>query len=475
MIAGGELRISLQDALRYAMARNLEILSGAYDPLIANEAVTAADGLFDTLLTAGFEASRIETPSNIVFQTSDVTRDETVTGYVGASRRMRNGGHLAVLFRADRIFTNSDIASSNPTTGGTAELEYVQPLLRGAGYVATADVRRARNGARSADYTQRALVDDVLLRTEIAYWNLVFARGNTEARRKSEQVARELLDQTKIRFDAKVATVLDLADARAGHESRRGDRIGSEGLEGQLEDALRALIFPFEGARNLRLRILPTDDPRALPGSEKPDAGQEERYVSQAVRARPELLAAHADLENRDIDIETARDELKPQLDLVGRLSTSGLEGAGWNAFEDTLTGEATGAAVGIAFSVYLGRRTAWANVRSADWSRRQTALRLRELENRVVQEVRFALRELSTARSRGVAAAEELSAAREALDGEQLKERNGESTPFRVLEKEDLVTQAAVREDRSAADVRIATARLWRAIGLLADARGLR
>jgi outer membrane protein TolC len=472
---GGELRISLEDALRYAMARNLEILAGSFDPLIANEAVTAADGLFDTLLTAGFEASRVETPSNIVFQTSDTTRDETFSGYVGASRRMRNGGQLSVVFRADRIFTNSDIASRNPSAMGTAEIEYVQPLLRGAGYVATADVRRARNGARAADHGQRALVEDVLLRTEIAYWNLVFARANTEARRKSEQVASELLDQTKIRFDAKVATVLDLADARAGLESRRGDRIGSEGLEGQLEDALRALIFPFEGARDLRLHILPTEDPRAVPGSESADPSQEERYVTQAVRGRPEILAALADLENRDIDMETARDELKPQLDLVGRLSTSGLDWGGWNAFEDTVSGEGTSAGVGIALSVYLGRRTAWANVRSAEWSRRQTALRLRELENRVVQEVRFALRELQTARSRRVAAAEELKAAREALEGEQLRERNGESTPFRVLEKEDLVTQAAVREDRSAADVRIATARLWRAVGLLADARGLR
>ena len=107
-----------------------------------------------------------------------------------------------------------------------------------------------------------------------------------------------------------------------------------------------------------------------------------------------------------------------------------------------------------------------------AEWTRQQAGLRLREAENRTVQEVRGALLELATARARARTAAGEITAAREALEGEQLKEKNGESTPFRVLEKEESLTQAVTRENRALADVRIAVARLWRATGLLASSR---
>jgi outer membrane protein TolC len=103
---------------------------------------------------------------------------------------------------------------------------------------------------------------------------------------------------------------------------------------------------------------------------------------------------------------------------------------------------------------------------------RGQAAVRQQDLRNRIQAEVRSALRDLATARALGEAARGETEAAREALEGEQLKERNGASTPFQVLQKEDVVTQAVTREARAAANVRIAIARVWKAVGLLSEQR---
>jgi outer membrane protein TolC len=158
----------------------------------------------------------------------------------------------------------------------------------------------------------------------------------------------------------------------------------------------------------------------------------------------------------------------------VARVSAGGLDRGIFGSFEETGTGQAVTGSLGVQFSVYLGRQTARSRLTIAQMSRRQAGIRIQESENRVVQEVRAALHDLAAAKARATTAAGEIGSARSSVEGEQLKERNGESTPFRVLEKEDLLTQAVTREDRAAADVRIATARLWKAIGMLREARSL-
>lgn len=471
--AGPELRLSLAEAERLGAARNLELLAGAYDPAIAERGIDAADGAFDTLLTAGLEGGRRESLANVSFTGTDVTREDYVTATAGVERRFRNGGRLSAVFSADRLKSNSAVVDRNPAWTTGVSVEYAQPLLRGAGDVAMADVRRARAAARAADHGLDALTDVVLLRIETAYWNLAFLRAQVAARRKAEELAENLVRDTGTRFEARVATVLDVADAKSGLEARRGDRIFAEGEAAKAEDELRALILPHT-LGTPAARLVPTDDPRTVPASEVLDPRDVERYLTQAVRARPDLLAARASLETQDVDVAVAQDDLRPQLDLVARLSVDGLDGGFGGALEETASGQATTGTLGLNFSLYLGRRSAHARLCMAVWARSQAAIRVREQENRVVQEVRAALTDLATSTARRTTALGELEAAREALDGEQRKEKNGESTPFRVLEKEEQVTQAVTREGRAAADVRIATARLWKALGMLRTTRGV-
>lgn len=471
---GEERRISLVEALRLGAARNLELLAGAYDPRIADRAIDAADGAFDTLLTAGFEGGRRESLSNLSFTGTDVTQEDFAGVNVGVARQLRNGGRLSAVFTADRLRSNSAVIERNPSWTSGIAVEYAQPLLRGAGDVAMADVRRARSASRAADHAFDALTDNVLLQIEATYWELAFAHAQLIARRKSEEVAENLLAVTQTRYDARVATVLDLADARAGLESRRGDRLLVEGALRKAEDLLRALVLPFDGSTGPGPRLVPTDDPRAVPASDRLDPRDVERYVTQAVRGRPDLLAARAALDARDVDVDVARSDLLPQLDLVARLGVDGLDRSFGGAFEEAFSGQATTGTLGLNFSMYLGRRTAQARLCIAQWSRSQAAVRVREQENRTVVEVRAALHDLATAQARRITAAGEIAAAQEALDGEVRKEQNGESTPFRVLEKEDTVTQAVTRENRASMDIRIATARLWKSIGMLREARGI-
>jgi outer membrane protein TolC len=467
--------LRLSDALAMATARNLELAAGSLDPAIARERVLAEQGSFDTLLTAELSGGHRETPTTNTFIGHDVIEEDLFGADLRLSRRLANGGDLAVVFHADRLLTNSAIDSPNPRWVTTAAVEATQPLLRGAGSVALARVRKARIDACAADHEWAALTEDVLLRVEEAYWELAYAQERVAARRKAEDVAEDLLRIANSRLEARVGIPLDVAEARAGRESRRGDRIVAEGRRGAAQDALLALIAPFHSGHDPGVVVVTVDDPRAGAPPLPAGVSDEERWTAQALRARPDLLARRADLDALDVDVEVARSELRPRLDLVGRLSSDGMARGFLDAASDAGAGEAESATVGLRFSVDLGRRTAWANLRAAEHLRRRDAIRVREQENRIVAEVREALRQEATARAQAAAFAAEIQAASEALAGERDRQRLGESTPFRVLEKEDASTQAVVREGRAAADVRIARARLWKAVGLLARTDGVR
>jgi outer membrane protein TolC len=465
--------MTLAEAVRLTLSNNLRLRAARYDSPIALEAWRAEIASFDTLLTAGFEVAHDETAVNQSFFGTSVLDEDSVRSSVGLSRRLHSGGEVALLYRADRLTTNSALALLDPSWTQGPVLEARQPILRGAGDQALADIRRAGNDRRAADESVRAVSQEVLLETVVAYWGLAFAQDEVGSRLQALGVAQELLEETTARFDAGLATTLDQAEARAGLEERRGEWIQAENRRGDLADRLRSLVLPFGLDDPSGPGLRAADDPREARGP-PPDPARADEFVLLAMAGRPEILASEAALANRDIDVSSARDAVRPRLDLVGRVGAGGLDDGFGGSLGDAASGEAVSGAVGIEFSVHLGRRAARARCRLAEWARRQAALRHAELQNRAAVEVLAALREVGSAAARRESALAEVAAALEGLAGERDRLAQSQSTPFRVLEKESLLTDARTKENRATADLRIAEARFWRAIGRLPEHLGV-
>jgi outer membrane protein TolC len=475
-VAGGGrvVRLTLDQSLRMGVASNLTLQAGAFDPCLARAVFDVEVAAFDTLLTAGVSYSHTETPSTSAFFGRDVVTEDGWRIESGVQRRLATGGTVSFLYRADRLTTDSAFVTRNPSWTQSATVEATHPLLRGAGERAIAEIRRARNGVAVASENQRALVERVLLDVATAYWELVYAQEQVLSLRKAENVAGELLHDADARLEARVGTPLDVAEARAGLEQRRGERITAEGAREAAADRLRMLILPFGSSAENGVGIVAVDDAH-LDRGHAPGGGDLERHFQAALATRPEVRASLADLANRRIDVGIAADAVKPQLDLVARASDASLAGGLSDSLGDLFRGEALSLSIGVEFSMYIGRRAARANQRLAEWARRQAVLRHKELENQILGEVRAGARDVETARAREAAGAAEVQAADEGLQGERDRLGQGKSTPFRVLEKEQAVTDARTRAARAAADMRIAEARFWRALGMLAQTYGVR
>ncbi len=465
------LRLSLADAARMGTAANLEIQRGSYDTPIAQQGRIAAEASFDTLLTADFTANRTESPVRNSLFGNQVFFTETIGGSAGVQRNLRSGGAVALIYRADRLTTDNPIGNMGVLQGAT--FEATQPLLRGAGDVAIADIRRAQNNLVAARAGYETDIEITMLNIVTAYFELVFAEDNLGARRKSEEVARRLLSDANSRLEAEVGTPLDVAEARAGVERRVSEVLNAENARGTFEDQLLALIMPFPAGGRPNVRIVPTDT-EIQDLTTLPSAGDETRFVQVALAGRPEVRAAKADIATRGIDTLVARNAILPQLDVIGAVSTDGLGGGFGDSISRAAQGQAIGGTIGLQFSLFIGQRAARAEWLRAAWARRQSQLNLRELENQIIVQVRAALRDIDTARGQLTAARAEVKAADEQLKGEILRREQGKSTPFRVLQREDDLTGARTRLGRAAADLRIAEGRLWRAVGSLGDNLGI-
>jgi outer membrane protein TolC len=471
--AGRVLRLSLKRALEMGAGSALDVQASAYDAPVAQQARLAAEASFDRLLTAGVTATHQETPSTNLFLGSGVITDNSFDLQVGVSRRLRNGGTLSLLYTADRTSTSNPFATVDPAYDQGLTLEATRPLLRGAGDVALADIRRAQNQVASAQAGYHTQVETTLLSVADAYWELVFADDNLDARRKALEVAKELLDDAHSRLAAEVGTPLDVADARAGVERRRSDLLEAGNLRETVQDRLLSMILPFGPHVRPEVHVMPTDHATTHPET-LPTRRDEQRYVDLAMQGRPELLGSRAEIANAGIDVLVARDAIRPQLDVVGRLGEAGLDSGLAESLKDIATGRAITGSIGLEFSLYIGQRAARADWLAAAWRRRQALVRRRELQNQIVVEVRGALRDLDTARAQLGAASAEVAAGEEALRGERLKLAQGKSTPFQVLQKESDLTDARTRRGRAAADLSIAEARLHHAVGGLAAAYGI-
>ena len=464
------LPMTLRQALRLGLEKNLSLQSSSYGTPIAHRQWVVADAGFDMLLTGNFEVGRNETPATSDFFGTSVVEEDFVRASAGMSRRLRSGGSVSLLYRADRLETNNQFNSINPSWTNGLTYEVTQPLLRGAGGVALNDLRRAQNNVRAAKATHRAQIERLLLQIVEAYWELVYSQEALEARVRSEQVARELLVDAKARVDAELGTPLDTAEASAGLQARRSERLAAENLRDNVADRLRALIMPFRGSAHDRVVIVPTERASARRPTLPPDTSAD-RLVRLAFQSRPELREQQAALANTGLDIQRARDAMRPSLNVVGRLGTQGLDTAYGPSLSDTARGKALSASIGIEYSMYVGNRAARANWHISTWRRRQVELGVDELKNQIVLQVRGALRELATARAQREAAEAEVDAALEGLTGERARLREGRSTPFAVLQKEDQLTAARTRLARAATTALGAEARVWQATGSLAGA----
>jgi outer membrane protein TolC len=228
--------------------------------------------------------------------------------------------------------------------------------------------------------------------------------------------------------------------------------------------------------------IRPGDDPRRE--ERTVDAGESLRL---ALANRPDYRNAGITLDSRDLELDYAKNQLLPALNLNLQYWSPGLSGT-QILYRDNnpLTGEVIGVIPGAAadalknvldfshrnWSLYLSldmplntlfSRGAYT---AARMERREAQLRRRDLERQIGLEVSTATRSVASCFRRIAATRYARELAEKKLAAEEKRQAAGLSTSFMVLQYQRDLTQASSNELRALCDYSLALARLEKVEG---------
>lgn len=348
-------------------------------------------------------------------------------------------------------YNDTDSASSDTLTPGSAGLSVIQPLYRGG--KTTAEVSRARSliqseRARLFDVEQLVLLDGVAV-----YTNVVRDQAVLDLARNNEQVIQRQLEATQDRFDVGEVTRTDVAQAEARLAVAVAERVRAEGDLISSRAAFQRVIGIAPGA-------LLTPDP--LPGLPVDEADAQ----TIAGTEHPAIIAANFAEAAAQDDVRIAEGDLLPELRLRGSVARSYDSSSFIDRQDDaSLLAELT---IPLYEAGFTDSRVRENKLRAA-----QRRLEADQTRLDVAEDVTRSWEALITAEAQIDAFEEAVHAAEIALDGLEREALVGSRTVLDVLDGEQEVFEAKVDLVRAQRDLIVASYALQAAVGRL-SARNL-
>ncbi len=437
--------VTVVDAVDLALAYNIGLESDRLGVLIARLRVDEEEAAWDTVFNSGIGGGEDRIPSRTELAGADVLDTDRFQFNFVIEKQLPIGPTLGVKWRTDRTFNNSSFSTINPAYDSAFEFTISVPLWRGRGREVTqVELRAERHAMESARQDLMAEVATLLTDVGKAYWELVNRQERVTVLEKSLEVAREIeaSERKKLRPEVGRSTIIDVTKAEAETQRRIAELIAGRRDAADAADALREMILPFTGQKDLdELVFVAIDEPQT-----DVVAGLLDDRLATAMASRPELRAQDALIARLQEFVVQARDAVSPELNLAGVVTSRGVAGAFDSSAQDVLDGDAVSASGELNLSFPFGRRAAKAALRRSELELERARLQRRELSNGIIAEVRRAHRAVSTAGDEIRATTKEVESAEVALAGERRRLDRGTSTVINVVRLEEDLTLARIR-----------------------------
>jgi outer membrane protein TolC len=395
-------------------------------------------------------------------------------GNIGLNAGFSPGTQVGLAYSDAAPNTNSTTYQFNPFAQTSLGLTVTQPLLRGFG------IRLNRRLIRIAGIDQK-ITDLVFREQAIAtvsgvirlYYDLVSLNEDLEVKRQTLESAERLFKDNQAQVEAGTLAPIEQTRAQAEVAAAQQDRITSEGFVLQQELLLKTVLTRRGTADPLlrTARIVPTSS-ISIPAAD--ESRPVDDLVKEALANRPEVAAAGLQIEGGQISLEGSRNELLPELDLVGVAQNSGLAASNAGALGQVLSRDYPTYGVGLQLDLPLRNRQAEADVVRDELQVRQFEVRRQQVENQVRLEIENALIALGRSREALAAATEVRTLQEQSLALEREKFAVGLSTTFLITQYQSFVAQARSSEVAARSAWIKAHNALERAMGHTLDANGV-
>jgi outer membrane protein TolC len=485
-----ELHLSLQDCIAAALENNLDLAVQVYNPELADIEITLAKEFFMPRFSLGYNLRRTKQPSTWWIEGVKPVESDSDNYSFGINHQLPTGGYYTLTLTGFSEDTTRAFQSVNPYYSSTLRFEFTQPLLKNFGFkISRRQILIAQNNYQKSLKQLKSSLIDLVYRVEEAYWNYVYSIENLKVRQKALEWARQLLEKTKREVEVGTKAPIEILSAEAEVASREADILQAEANVKNAEDLLKSMINLPQLDWNYK--IIPTD---------KPTFKKKEITLEEALKIafdrRPELKQLKIDIETRDLDLNYAKNQLLPSLNLVASFWSPGLSGdrliyLNNNPFTGIVVDRIQGGknealneafkfkyknwSVRLDFTLPISNLISRANFAKAKIALEQVQLQLKNLEQSIYLEVRNALREVETNRKKVEAYRKSRELAEKKLEAEEKKLSVGLSTNFQVLQyQRDLANQLSL-ELKAIIDYNLSLAKLQKVLGTILEEKNIK
>ncbi|MHB8091323.1 MAG: TolC family protein [Syntrophales bacterium] len=462
------LALTLKEAIRRGVEKNLDVRAELYNPAQFEAEINRNRAIYDPLFSAqtGYNGTTTSSPGTIG------------NGYNGTqffqfdsslSQLFWSGATASIGFNNAYTGNNADLASTSaiPNDYWQSSLSVIvsQPLLKNFGRENTEANINVSRLAKSASIEHfNGLLSSTIAQVRNEYFKLFSLREQLEVKKVSLELARKILMETRVKVTAGVLPAMEILNAEFGATTREKELNEAEKATSNQMDVLRLLLQIGEKGDILTVD-LPRRDPFPL---------NEEEALKGAM-SRPDIREQMRNLEISELQTRVSNNRTKPDLSLVGSASLSGLDDRYHRNLEKVGAVDTPSWGVGLLFTYPLGNNAADNDYRKSRLRGEQIKLQIKSLEERAANDVKAAIRNISTSYKQIDVADRGQAYAQERLNAYIRKNEVGLATTKDVMDVENDLVTAKDNQIQAAVDYTSAITAFWQVTGELLEREGVK
>lgn len=453
------LPLSLRECFNMALSRNLDLqiehlstaiagfnLGGSYGVYVPTASVRAQHDFFN-------EPADLD-PKKTGLDFSYAIQSDTLEP--GLNGKLPTGltYGVAAYTREDNVRTLLGAFPLDPTIRNTnnyfseARIDLQQHLLRD--FWIDADREQILLRRKDLKISQQALrfqIMKTILAVELDYDDLLAAREDVRVQEKALELRQQLLAETRRRVQVGDLPPLDAEQAETQLENTLAALTAAREMYISQENALKGLLTDDFRAL-VDVELLPTD---ALLAVEQ-ELNRSDSF-QRAMSLRPDLIQARLEVEKGDVEVRYRKNQLFPNLDLVGTYGGLGVGDTPGHSINSALSFGNQEYSYGVVLSFPLDNIGERNYYRASKAARQIAQLELQKAEQEILLQIADFVNRAQSRFSQVSFTRKARVYAEAALDAEVKKLQNGFSTAFFVLQLQETLTAARTAEVQAVAD----------------------
>lgn len=349
-------------------------------------------------------------------------------------------------------------------------LNVIQPLMKNSGRtVNLAAERIARIEVGLSDFRRRIVVNNKALEIVSACYDLAFANQNVNLRGKALEVTQRFLKLGQRRLELGKGDSTDVDQARIQISEAREKLLLARDYQRRRNTALlNEIMGSVTSETTLPDFVIPD-----LQCPELPEANAR-HYIQEALNNRPDYLMTKAQIRAEVLRRDYASRQSLPELNLSMSYGFHGIGNSHSNSLDVLNDWDKPEWSAALAYQTPLdGFKGEHAEIAIRDVRKHQAFLNSEKMASGIALEIHDALEHICLLSERYKVTVQSMELSRKAMEVEENRYINGRTSSFAVLELQDKLFNAQVRELSARLDLARALEEFRAARGVLLRERG--